>query len=373
MKMTFDPDGTVEGLKQAIEQISTQDGVEGLLIFSCDENGFVPSQIDDTLRAIDLPFIGGIFPKIIFQNHLADKGTIVVGLPDRPQVHLLRDLSDPDADFDEVIDKKVPLVDRTKTMIVLLDGFASRIGALIDSLFNVFGLEFNYIGGGAGSLSMKQKPCLLTNEGLLMDTAAIAMLNLESGIGVAHGWEPIAGPFTVTESDKNIVHSLNWEPAFEVYRKVVEEKSGSVFSEKNFFDIAKYHPFGISRLGSELIVRDPLILRDDGSLVCVGEVPVNSLVDILRGDNESLIRAATNAADAGRMAYEGPQSERTIFFIDCVSRVLCLGDQFDKEIEAVFEPELPMVGALVIGEIANSGRDYLEFYNKTAVVGVMEG
>ncbi len=45
---------------------------------------------------------------------------------------------------------------------------------------------------------------------------------------------------------------------------------------------------------------------------------------------------------------------------------------FDDEIDAVFEEGTPLIGALTIGEIANSGTDYLEFYNKTSVVGMLE-
>jgi hypothetical protein len=48
-----------------------------------------------------------------------------------------------------------------------------------------------------------------------------------------------------------------------------------------------------------------------------------------------------------------------------------LEDRFGEEIEAVYRESTPLVGALTIGEIANSGRDYLEFYNKTSVVAVL--
>jgi hypothetical protein len=43
---------------------------------------------------------------------------------------------------------------------------------------------------------------------------------------------------------------------------------------------------------------------------------------------------------------------------------------FGDELVAI-DDGLPMVGALTLGEIANSGRDFLEFYNKTAVVGLI--
>jgi hypothetical protein len=56
--------------------------------------------------------------------------------------------------------------------------------------------------------------------------------------------------------------------------------------------------------------------------------------------------------------------------IDCISRSLFLGTDFQRELAAI-DDGLPMVGALTLGEIANSGRDFLEFYNKTAVVGLI--
>ena len=73
-------------------------------------------------------------------------------------------------------------------------------------------------------MSFEQKPCLFTNQGLIQDAAVLGLLNIESGIGVSHGWERISGPYRVTEVDRNVIKSLDWEPAFDVYRQVVVKR-----------------------------------------------------------------------------------------------------------------------------------------------------
>jgi len=125
-------------------------------------------------------------------------------------------------------------------------------------------------------------------------------------------------------------------------------------------------------LDAEKIVRDPIMLGDDGTMVCVGEVPEESYVDILSGSVPSLVNAAANALALGRAAFKGQSTSQTTLFIDCISRVLFLEEEFSRELKAVFDENIPLIGALTLGEIANSGQDYLEFYNKTAVVGILE-
>lgn len=177
----------------------------------------------------------------------------------------------------------------------------------------------------------------------------------------------------MTEVDRNVIHTLNWRPAFEVYREVVEDHAAASISEENFFDLAKHYPFGINKIDTERIIRDPFSVGEGGSLICVGEVPRNSLVDIMNGESQNLVRAAATALELARDDYDGGPEPRQRIFMDCISRTLCLEEGFSKELDAVYEEGKPLVGALTIGEIANSGRDYLEFYNKTAVVAVLEG
>ncbi|MBM4152644.1 MAG: hypothetical protein FJ220_03865, partial [Kiritimatiellaceae bacterium] len=104
------------------------------------------------------------------------------------------------------------------------------------------------------------------------------------------------------------------------------------------------------------------------SLFCVGEVSRGSFVHLLNGTPQSLIAAARKASRLSEeSAPPGVRERNVTFFIDCISRALFLGDHLPEEFAAV-AGETGLFGAMTLGEIANNGCDYLEFYNKTAVV-----
>ncbi|NJO69630.1 MAG: hypothetical protein HC830_10400 [Bacteroidetes bacterium] len=116
------------------------------------------------------------------------------------------------------------------------------------------------------------------------------------------------------------------------------------------------------------IIRDPVAITEDNEIICVGEIQKGTFIDIMHGSNESLVEAAREAFNISKSEF-GDRPRNFTLFIDCISRVLFLEDNFYKELEAVYEPDIPLLGALTIGEIANNGKDFIEFYNKTSVVG----
>jgi len=366
-----DRTGTVERLRVVLDEVVQAPGTQSVLLLAADGNGWTPAAVDGVVQAVPVPLFGGVFPELLYGREQLRRGFIVAGLTDRAEVQVIPRLSDPGADYERLIDDERVRPD-TRTMLVFVDGLARRVSALVEALFNVFGLQFNYIGGGAGSLSFERKPCLFTNGGLVQDAAVLATLATSSGVGVSHGWTNVAGPFQVTESDRNVIQSLDWRPALDVYGAVVEAHSGRPLLVEDFFEHAKSYPFGIIKLGSETVVRDPLMVDGAGGLVCVGEVPQGTYVRVLTGDVHSLVDAAGRALLLGTESYPGEAGPRTTLFIDCISRALFLGEQFGRELEAVYRPDTTLLGALTLGEIANSRRDYLEFYNKTSVVGVLD-
>lgn len=360
-------------LIRSLRNVSEKDGVVSLLVLACDKNGYAPAVLDPALLACKVPVVGGIFPQILLGRERMETGFIVVGLESMLQVTTISGLSDPNTDFEAELESLEVELSATRTVMVFVDGLSSRISALVEELFTVFGLETNYIGGGAGSLSFEKRPCLFTNAGLLQDCAVLAFAEFDSSIGVSHGWQVLDGPFEVTKANSNAVVSLDWQPAYDLYREVVESYTGAVFAGSEFFEIAKSYPFGISKLGAEKIVRDPIALGAANEIICVGEVPNQAFVHILSGDPESLIAAAGEALRRSVEGFRGESGSQAVLLIDCISRFLFLGDDFERELEAVFiDEDTPTFGALTLGEIANNKKDYLEFYNKTVVVGVLE-
>ena len=357
-----------------LDNMSSNENIKGLLILACDGNGFTPDSVDDALQNVSVPLFGGIFPAIIHGREKMIKGTIVAGLSKKPDVFTVPDLSDKNLDNYETIENFVPESEDGRTMFVFVDGYSKMLSSLIESLYNIFGLQYNYIGGGAGSinpaaLNMSNSPCIFSNNGLLEDSAILALVDIESAVGVKHGFHELSGPYKVTESSGNAIESLDWKPAFETYKDIIKKHSGKTITSENFFEIGKCFPFGITRLGSELIVRDPFTVEGE-SLIVATEVPQESFVYILSGNTDSIINAARESYATAEDAFSR-RRERTTFIVDCISRSLFLGDDFAKEIEAVCQENVPLIGALALGEIANSGKDYMELFNKTCVVGII--
>jgi hypothetical protein len=370
MHVMVDRSGDISVLTDGLATMAQRPDVTALLVLAADANAWTPQEIDPCLRACTKPVFGGIFPQLLYAGERLLQGTLLVGMTSKCHLAVIDDLSNPEADFDTSMLSAFPDAPTDGTMFVVVDGLARRISALIDALFNNFGLSLNYVGGGGGSLSLVQKPCVITPEGLRQDVALLAWLDLPSGVGVAHGWQPVSPAFRVTESEANVIISLDWRPAFEVYREIVEPHAGKAFGPDNFFDLAKAYPFGIAKLGGEVVVRDPLMAEGE-KLICVGEVATGSFVHVLHGNRDTLIAAAGEARQEAEKVFPDGKTAQLEIFVDCISRVLFLEDEFASELEIARVADLPLVGMLSLGEIANSGDDYLEFYNKTSVVALV--
>ncbi|WP_127469858.1 FIST signal transduction protein [Thiomicrorhabdus aquaedulcis] len=376
MQYYFSPTHDLATFKHGLAQLESDPTVLSVLIFSCDKNDYPLPQINTVLQNFSKPLMGGVFPQIIYQTQAYKTGCLLVGLPYALNVERFEGLSDKNTPFADQIEHAFLGVETPHTVLVLVDGLAKCISGVVDGLFDVLGAESNFVGGGAGSLSFVQKPCLFSNDGMFADVALVGFLQASSRVGVGHGWSTIDSDHQITRVDKNIIYKIDHRNAFEVYQEVVNRYSATPILKENFFEVAQAFPFGINKRCSEKVVRDPIAVTECGALICVGELALNDFIDILSALPEQLIAAAANTA---QLAFEMPaeQPPQGILLIDCISRALFLQKNFSQELEAIAlataqqsPTPLTQFGALALGEIANSGGGYLEFYNKTTVVAV---
>lgn len=361
-------------LSAAIEKMERKDGETFMLLLSEQNVADVPALIE-FFNEKKMPFFGGIFPGLIYQDNKIDEGGILKKFDTQGTPYVIKNIANSRLDG---INKIPIMVYKDKyTAITFTDGLTSNINYFLESLNNQLGSSVSFVGGGAGSLSLKQQPCLFTDEGFFQDAAIVCIVKKKARLGVRHGWEKLEGPMIATKTEGNTIHQLNWENAFDVYKKVVEKDAGVELNAENFFSVAKSYPFGIFREDMEDIVRDPISVDENGHLFCVGEVPPNTVLYVLKGETDNLIDAAGKAiADCKRGQNGSFQADDTLI-VDCISRTLFLENRFPEELTAIrsqlniqTDSEEPY-GILSLGEISSFGIGLLEFFNKTIVVSTL--
>jgi len=322
------------------------------------------------LNKSEIPFFGAIFPAVIHNGEHYDNGVVISKLKNVVSTHLVQGLDQNKMTIPEF--KIAP--NKNYCALTFVDGLAPNISLFLSEMYDKYGKSISYLGGGAGSLSFVQKPCLFFKDGFYDNAALIVIVETQVSLGVTHGWKKLKGPLVATKTNKNVIEEINWEPAFLVYQKYILEDSGKEITKDNFFSIAKGYPFGMHKDYAECIVRDPIATDVNNRLVCVGEVPENTVLDLLKGEQSALINAAENAAMISRSSASSEVNN--VILIDCISRTLFLEDHFSKELTVIGQ-ELKkstknqnLAGALTLGEISSYGNGNLEFFNKTTVVGL---
>jgi len=229
--------------------------------------------------------------------------------------------------------KDIPTDDGAVSFFTLVDGLTSEVTTYLQKLYHYYGNAIPFMGAGAGSISLIQQPCVFTNDGMFQDAAVLFPMKLRMNLGVKHGWEKLAGPIVATRTENNIIHELNWKNAFEVYRDIVEKDAKEKFTDENFFAIAKGYPIGKIREIGENVCRVPLSLTKEGALVCLGRVPENTVLYIMKGTGSTLVASAEKAV---QKSIEDVDStiEHTLV-VDCISRALFLDEDLSKELSVI--------------------------------------
>lgn len=333
-------------------------------------------EVDDIIHNCNkhnILLFGGIFPSLIYKKTICTKGAIIKVLPTSFTPLVIQELAD--------ISTKVPdykaLASKQTLAIVLVDGLANNITTFLGMLFSKLGNTVNYFGGGAGYSDWKQRKCIFTNEGFFKDAGVVAFVDLPSKLSVKSGWSPLIGPLVATKTAGNVIKELNWQNALEVYSEMISEYMTGYLTPTNFFEVAKSFPFGIYRAGEENITRTPIQVNARQELVCLGDVPENTVLSILGSENEQMIQAAQEVMVA--CLAENVNKVKHQLVVNGITRKLILGDNSIAELATInevladHEQTAIIEGIYALGEIASNGQGFLEFFNKTIVTTALYG
>ncbi len=313
---------------------------------------------------LNLTIAGGFFPNLSFEDKLYDEGALLIGISGKTRIlHINTDSAKTapnNTDANEL------------SAIVFLDALSEDSEEHINVINNILDPNLPIIGMGVGALDFIHRPAIFTNEGLVKSSSLLVILETKIIQTTTHGYEAIAGPFLATKTEGNVTYELNYQPAFEVYLNSLVEFCDDELSQDNFFDRTQVYPLGIENSDGSFIIKNP-ITTDGHGFTCVGSIPQNSVVYIMRGEESKMIKSSK---DAALEIYEineaeNKQSPNIVLSIGCISRKLFLGKNYEQELRAVSNiPAAVHAGVLSIGEVSNYNASNATFLNNTLVLGL---
>ena len=186
------------------------------------------------------------------------------------------------------------------------------------------------------------------------------------GAVLEHGYLAPEHLVAASSTEGNRIDSIDWRPAFEVYSERVYSQYGVEINKDNFYQYSVHFPFGIVRADNDILVRIPVALEEDGSLLCVGEVPPNSVLTLLEAPKKESLH--TMETLVRRIPSLNVDKDVLTFY--CAGRRMHLGEGAELELSTLKEymPEIRFIGTLSLGEIGSSKEGgYPLFHNATIV------
>lgn len=256
-------------------------------------------------------------------------------------------------------------------LLLLTDGLGGDQMEVVRGAYAVVGAEIPLVGGCAGDDLRMKSTFQLFGEQVLRDSVVAAAVSSDApvGIGVQHGWRRVGDPMLVTSSDGSRVHSLDDEPALDVYLRRLGAPEAAHHDPEAFTRFALTHPLGISHRAGEEVRFVAGADFEDRSLACIASVPQGGLAWIMEGDEDSVLEA-TDGACAEAVAGLNGQPPLGLVAFDCIARRGVLGDPgIHHEIDriAAFAGGAPVAGFYTYGEIART-TGMRGFHNQTLVV-----
>jgi hypothetical protein len=259
-----------------------------------------------------------------------------------------------------------------RVLMLLSDGFAVDQQELVRGAYEVVGATIRLVGGAASDGVRLERTFQFHDRRVLSDSVVGATIGSDApiGIGVRHGWQLVGDPVVVTRSTRSAIHTLDDDPALDVYLERLQAPPQARGDQEEFTRFALTRPLGLARRTGEAHAR--AVGRADfegGSLELIGGFPTGALAWFMTGDSGSVLDAAERACEEAVAGLEGGEPLGALAF-DCIARREILGEEgTTEEIERIAGGlhGAPLAGFYTLGEIART-RGQSGFHNQTLVL-----
>jgi len=224
----------------------------------------------------------------------------------------------------------------------------------------------------AGNERFVSEPCLFDADRFVANGALLQLLPGHPGACVEHGYSVPEHTITATAASGNTIVQIDWRPALDVYREIMQDQYGIAINRENFYEHAVHFPFGILllRARGEVLVRIPVALGENDEIICVGEIRPNSLLALLDARTATGRAAPLLADNLAELGRAEPGGDLVLFY--CAGRRLHVGEGVGEELSAVLRETAArqMAGALSLGEIGGPSSDDYPLFHNASLVGV---
>ena len=332
--------------------------------------------LQQVCRDLGIPLAGGIFPALVHKGSFKSDGVWLIRFEQKAPLVLLPNLVPTgSAAAEKIAQAALAMLNTAEksgskpTLFLIFDGMLPNIGSILETLYSRLADRVRYAGVNAGSETFQPILCLF-NENELVGNGVLALLfPSDSTTVLAHGYRPPERMLSATSTAGNRISMIDWRPAFEVYQEIIKEEYGIELTADNFYQYGVHYPFGMLRANSEVIVRMPVAIAEDGSLFCIGEVPENAILVLLKSPAPDENGCIQGLAKTLEVEYGGLLGRRLLSFY-CAGRRMHLGDGVELELAILAKASAveELAGAVSLGEIGCTQLDgYPMFHNATLV------
>ena len=256
---------------------------------------------------------------------------------------------DPVNIIDKAVQTALSSLDKKPALCIVTPESLTVSGdSVLDGLRENLGNNFPILGGTAGDQLRVKKTYQFYKDQVLSDSAPFLIFTdpLLLSFGVESGWKPVGNKGKVTKVEKNILYEIDGKPATDFYQHYLKIELSEIVPE---YPLAVY--LGDSE---EYYLRNPVFFnQDDGSISFMGDVPLDSTIQITHVERDGIIKATESSVLKALENYNGKNPALAICF-SCAGRKLVLGTRVDEEYKILKNDSsnMQIAGFYAYGEIA---------------------